>query len=63
MKREFVRARVAHYVAAHTAISRRGCGNSPLVSLDEMLFDVGATTRGDTVSRGFGTRRARRPQG
>jgi hypothetical protein len=26
-------------------------GNSPLVSLDEHLFEEGATTRGDTVSR------------
>jgi hypothetical protein len=28
-------------------------GNSPLVSLDEMLFEDGSTTRGDTVSRGL----------
>jgi hypothetical protein len=28
-------------------------GNSPLVSLDEVLFDDGNTTRGDTVSRGL----------
>ena len=28
-------------------------GNDPLVSLDEMLFDDGTTTRGDTVSRGL----------
>lgn len=28
-------------------------GNSPLVSLDEVLFDDGSTTRGDTVSRGL----------
>ena len=28
-------------------------GNSPLVSLDEVLFDSGATTRGDTITRGL----------
>jgi hypothetical protein len=28
-------------------------GNSPLVSLDEALFEDGSTTRGDTVSRGL----------
>jgi hypothetical protein len=28
-------------------------GNSPLVSLDEVLFEDGSTTRGDTVSRGL----------
>jgi hypothetical protein len=28
-------------------------GNSPLVSLDEVLFEDGTTTRGDTVSRGL----------
>jgi hypothetical protein len=28
-------------------------GDSPLVSLDEALFDDGSTTRGDTVSRGL----------
>jgi hypothetical protein len=28
-------------------------GDSPLVSLDEVLFDDGTATRGDTVSRGL----------
>ncbi len=28
-------------------------GNSPLVSLEEVLFDGGSTTRGDTISRGL----------
>jgi hypothetical protein len=28
-------------------------GDSPLVSLDEMMFDDGSTTRGDTVSCGL----------
>jgi hypothetical protein len=51
-----VSARVKHYVAAHnrnfpTRFAK--FGNSPLVSLDEVLFDAGATTRGDTVSRGL----------
>jgi hypothetical protein len=31
-------------------------GNTQLVSLDEVMFEDGSTTRGDTVSRGFGTR-------
>jgi hypothetical protein len=28
-------------------------GDSPLVSLDEVMFDDGSTTRGDNVSRGL----------
>jgi hypothetical protein len=28
-------------------------GDSPLVSLDEVLFDSGTATRGETVSRGL----------
>jgi hypothetical protein len=28
-------------------------GNSPLVSLDEVMFEDGSTTRGDAVSRGL----------
>jgi hypothetical protein len=28
-------------------------GDRPLVSLDEMMFEEGSTTRGDTVSRGL----------
>jgi hypothetical protein len=56
LRREDVSARVKHYVAAHnrnfpTRFAK--FGNSPLVSLDEVLFDAGATTRGDTVSRGL----------
>jgi hypothetical protein len=56
LRREDVSARVKHYVAAHnrnfpTKFAK--FGNSPLVSLDEVLFDAGATTRGDTVSRGL----------
>jgi hypothetical protein len=31
----------------------RKFGGSPLVSLDEVLFDDGTATRGDTVSRGL----------
>lgn len=31
----------------------RKFGDSSLVSLDEVLFDDGSTTRGDTVSRGL----------
>jgi hypothetical protein len=28
-------------------------GDRPLVSLDDVLFDGGTTTRGDTISRGL----------
>jgi hypothetical protein len=56
LRREDVKARVSNYVAAHnrrfpTKFAK--FGNSPLVSLDEVLFDDGTATRGDTVSRGL----------
>jgi hypothetical protein len=56
LKREDVRLRVQSYVAAHNAMfptKYRKFGNSPLLSLDEVLFDDGTATRGDTVSRGL----------
>jgi hypothetical protein len=54
LKRDEIRARVSHYVAAHNRMFPTNFakfGDRPLVSLDEAMFDDGATTRGDTVSR------------
>lgn len=56
LKREDVRGRVKHYVTAHNRMfptKYAKFGDSPLVSLDEQLFEDGATTRGDTISRGL----------
>lgn len=54
--REEVATRVAWYVTDHnrrfpTKFAK--FGNSPLVSLDEQIFEDGTTTRADTVSRGL----------
>jgi hypothetical protein len=54
LKRDDVRARVASYITAYnrtypTKFAK--FGDSPLVSLDEVMFEDGSTTRGDTVSR------------
>lgn len=54
--REDVKARVQTYIAAHNRmfpIKHRKFGNAGQVSLDEVLFEDGSTTRGDTVSRGL----------
>jgi hypothetical protein len=56
LKREDVSARVRIYVAELNKlypIKYAKFGNSPLVSLDEVMFEDGSTTRGDTVSRGL----------
>jgi hypothetical protein len=56
LQREDVRARVKHYITAHDRMfptKYAKFGNSPLVSLDEVLFDDGTLTRGDTVTRGL----------
>jgi hypothetical protein len=56
LEREDVRARVKIYVAEFNKLfptKYAKFGNSPLVSLDEVMFDDGSTTRGDTVSRGL----------
>jgi hypothetical protein len=56
LQRDQVRARVQRFVADHNRMfptKYAKFGNSPLVSLDEVLFDDGTTTRGDTVSRGL----------
>jgi hypothetical protein len=56
LRREDVKDRVQTYIAAHNRMfptKYARFGDSPLVSLDEVLFDDGTATRGDTVSRGL----------
>jgi hypothetical protein len=56
IRREDVRSRIKHYITEHNRMFPTNFakfGDSPLVSLDEMIFDDGSTTRGDTVSRGL----------
>jgi len=56
LKREDVRTRVQTYIATHNRMfptKYAKFGNSPLVSLDEVLFEDGSMTRGDTISRGL----------
>jgi hypothetical protein len=56
LQRDQVRARVQQFVKDHNRIfptKYAKFGNSPLLSLDEMLFDDGTATRGDAVSRGL----------
>jgi hypothetical protein len=57
-----VRTRIGEFVTAHNRMfptQYAKFGDSPLVSLDEVLFDDGSTTRGDTLPAGSGTRRAK----
>jgi hypothetical protein len=56
LQRNEVRARVRQFVADHNRMfptKFAKFGDSPLVSLDQVLFDSGTATRGDTVSRGL----------
>jgi hypothetical protein len=56
LRREGVRSRVNSYIKEHNRMfptQYRKFGGSPLVSLDEVLFEDGSMTRGDTVTRGF----------
>jgi hypothetical protein len=56
LKREDVPARAKVYVAELNKLypaKYAKFGNSKLVSLDEVLFDCGTATRGDTISRGL----------
>jgi hypothetical protein len=51
-----VRQRIGKFVTDHNRLfptKFAKFGDSPLVSLDQVLFDDGNTTRGDTVSRGL----------
>jgi hypothetical protein len=54
LKGENVKARVHAYITAHNRMfptKYARFGDSPLISLDEVMFDGGTATRGDTVSR------------
>lgn len=56
LKREDVPARVGVYIAELNKLyptKYAKFGNSRLVSLDEVMFEDGSTTMGDTVSRGL----------
>ena len=56
LRREDVKARVQTYITAHNRMfptKYAKFGDSPLVSLDRVLFEDGSMTRGDTVSRGL----------
>jgi hypothetical protein len=56
LRREDVRSRVKWHIADHNKrfpMKYAKFGNSPLVSLDEVMFEDGSTTRSDTVSRGL----------
>jgi hypothetical protein len=56
LRREDVKARVQSYITAHNRMfptKYAKFGDSPLVSLDEVMFDNGTATRGNTVSRGL----------
>jgi hypothetical protein len=56
LKREDVKARLQTYIVANNRLfptKYAKFGNSPLVSLDEVMFEDGSMTRGDTVSRGL----------
>ena len=51
-----MRARVQTYITAHNRMFPTNFakfGNSPLVSLDQVLFEDGSMTRGDTISHGL----------
>jgi hypothetical protein len=56
LKRENVRGRVQAYIAEYNRMfptKYAKFGNSPMVSLDEVMFEDGSATRGDTVSCGL----------
>ena len=56
LRRDDVKARFQIYLAAHNRMfptKYAKFGDSPLVSLDEVMFEDGSTTRGDTVTRGL----------
>jgi hypothetical protein len=56
LPREDVKTRVQTYITAHNRMFPTNFakfGDARLVSFDEVLFDDGRATRGDTVSRGL----------
>ena len=56
LRRDQVRLRLPEYISIQNTVfpvMYRKFGNSRLVSLDEVMFEGGTTTRGDTVSHGL----------
>jgi hypothetical protein len=56
LRREDIQPRIKWHIADHNKrfpTKYAKFGDSPLVSLDEVLFDDGTATRGDNVSRGL----------
>ncbi|WP_334366942.1 MULTISPECIES: hypothetical protein [unclassified Bradyrhizobium] len=56
LDRNQISAKIYYYIRAQNLAfptKYRKFGNSPLESLDEVLFEDGTATRGDTVSRGL----------
>ena len=56
LKREDIQKRVKWHIADHNKrfpTKYAKFGDSPLVSLDAVMFDGGTSTRGDYVSRGL----------
>ena len=53
LRREDVRTRIQAYITAHNRMYPTKFGNARLFSLDEVMFEDGSMTRGDTVSRGL----------
>jgi len=56
LRRDDVMLRMQSYITAHNRMfptKYAKFGDSPLLSLDEVLFDDGTATRGDGVSRGL----------
>jgi hypothetical protein len=56
LNRENLRSRVRDYIAEYNHLfptQYRKFGNGLLVSLDEVLFEGGTATRGDTITRGL----------
>jgi hypothetical protein len=56
LRRDQVAVHVRQFVADHNRMfptKFAKFGNSPLISLDEVMFEDGSTNRGDTVSRGL----------
>jgi hypothetical protein len=56
LRREDVSLRIRFYVTEHNRMfptNYAKFGNARLVSLDEVLYEDGSTTRGDTISRGL----------
>ncbi|WLA52332.1 hypothetical protein QIH80_20920 [Bradyrhizobium elkanii] len=54
LRREDVKARVKFFIAEHNRLfptKFAKFGDSPLLSLDEAMFDDGSATRGDNVTR------------